>query len=712
MLSVRTRTIRFKLLSTIIIAFIFLFSMLSGSLYMGLNGMKSDLVAQTQEGIETEILGRLDAEAGKLSNRIAGYINSAFQVPMTLSRQLADSAVDKQAPLNRQQVNALVASTLNSQPGISALYTQFEPNGYDQQDAQHRGSDAIYTVKETGSLEIYWVRNSPTEIEQSPITDSNEKYAAGLDEFDNREAEWYLCSKDSRRPCVLDPYLYEISPGNAELMTSLTAPVLVGGQFAGLVGVDVNLPLFQQLTEQVSEDLYDGESKVTLLSQKGLIVASSHYKNKLARPFREAHEDLPASILSLHDRVDSIQLHNGTYYVGYKVKIDVVDSEWSLLVELPQTVVQASANQVVATIDQRVVEILSSQIIQILIISVVVIIWLLILSASVVKPIKELDGRVHNLASAEGDLTQTLEINTHAELISLSGGFNHFIHKLRNMVTQLKQVGEGAKECALKGREINDLSLQATQDQQKEIASVVVATNEMSATASEVSKLAVDVADNAQRASSSVQHAQQTLHSSVSEVEQLSAEMDSANRSIQEVENRTEDIYRILEVIKAIAEQTNLLALNAAIEAARAGDKGRGFAVVADEVRSLASKTQDSTEEINQMIQALKNGVTAAVSVIDKSSQRAQGTRENTLKSYDLLSAVRNEVSSIAEHITQVAAASEEQCAVSEEISKNLTLIGDATESLAELVSQSNEASGLLEGEILQLDEQLSSLKT
>ncbi|WP_286239093.1 methyl-accepting chemotaxis protein [Neptuniibacter halophilus] len=711
-MSIRALPISVKLLSTIIIAFVLLVGILSSSLYLSLGKMESDILAQTQEEMESEILGRLNAEAGRLSSFISGYVDSVYRVPLTVSRILAATAAKPDVRLSRDQVNELVRASLSQHQDISSTYAQFEANGYDGADNYNRGSQSIHTVADSGALEIYWVRNSPSELEQQRVEDSQEKYADEVGEFGIREAEWYLCAKDKKAPCILDPYLYEISPGNSELMTSLTAPVMVEGTFSGLVGIDVNLPIFQNLTERVSKELYGGRSKVSLLSDKGLIVSSSHYREKLTRPLTEARNDLPAGILKLHQQANGIELFEGTYYVAYPVKIAAADTTWSLLIELPQEVVLESANRLSATIDQQVLTILSSQIIQILVVSAAAIFLLLLLIRSVVSPIRELDRRVMNLSSAEGDLTQVLTIDTHAELISLSNGFNQFMHKLRDMVTQLKNVGEGAKQCALKGREINDLSLNATTDQQREIQSVVVATNELSATSSEVSKLAAEVAGNAQRARQSVENAQKTLSASVDEVGQLTAEMGQANESIQEVANRTDEIYRILEVIQGIAEQTNLLALNAAIEAARAGDKGRGFAVVADEVRNLASKTQDSTEEINTMIQGLKSGVTQAVATIEQGTQRANGTREETLQSYDLLATVGSEIGEIAEHITQVATAAEQQSSVSEEISRNLTVIGDATEALAELAGQSNQASTELENEILTLDQQLSSLRT
>jgi len=704
--------LKIKLLVTVALAFLILVTVIVASLYSNLNTMKVKIVDQTQETMEVEILGRLSGEAGKLGNQIGGYIDSVMRIPITLSKSLGASVENTGAPLTRDQVNELVKSTLKANKDISALYAQFEPNGFDGLDADNLNSESLHTVPNSGSLEVYVIRTDENEIEQEQVTDSTEKWNAEVGEFGIREAEWYLCSKDSGKPCALDPYLYEISEGYSELMTSLTSPIMVNNQFVGLVGIDVNLPVFQKLTENLSKELYGGKSRITLLSEKGLIASSSHYKQKLTRPLKEARNDLNGKLLSLHTDKTHTLLNDGIYYVGYPIEITAAGITWSLLIELPEEVVLAGANQLVGTIDESMVSIIVTELIAAGIVTGVLLFTLVIFIQTIVKPIRDLDDMVQNLASNEGDLTRTVRINTHAELISLSKGFSSFIQKLRVMVNQLKEVGDSAKQTALLGKSINAKSLKATFNQQREIDSVVTATNEMSATASEVSQLAVQVADNVNTAKDTILGSQKSLSGSVGTVQALTQDMQLASQSISDVESHTEEINKIIDVIRSIAEQTNLLALNAAIEAARAGEQGRGFAVVADEVRSLASKTQISTEEINGMIQNLQGGVKKAVEVIESGTEKAQNAMSETQLSYDSLSSVVGNIGFIADHITQVATAAEEQSAVSEEVSKNLTIIGDAATALAELAQESDKSSENLESQMQSLDAQLASLKT
>ncbi|WP_396589060.1 methyl-accepting chemotaxis protein [Bermanella sp. R86510] len=701
-----------KLIGSIAVAFVLLVVILNVNLSFNLDDMKNELATKTEQTMEQEILGRLYSEADKLGNEISGFINGAFRVPLTVAAQLEQSIENPDTRLTRDQVNLMVESTLARHDNLSSMYAQFEANAYDGADAEFFGSGDIHTTPDTGSLEIYWIRDPEGRLEQQLVEDSAEKNNATVGEFGIREAEWYLCSKDNGEPCISEPYLYEISEGYSELMTSLVVAVNANGSFRGVIGVDVNLPVFQQRIDQMVKALYGGESDVTLLSSRGWVAASSAYKDKLTRPLSESRDTIDGKLLNLHKQEKPIFLHEGVYYVATAIPIPAANTQWSVLVELPESVVKASTYSLIDIIDSNIVAIMSSATVIALVVTILVIMAVVALVRSVTRPLRELIGMVNNLASADGDLTKDVHIDTHQELIQLSSGFSQFIAKLRDIVNQLKEVGVAAKGTSERAKQINTETVQATNDQQKEIDSVVTATNEMSATATEVSQVAVEVADNAKRARSTVTDSQKSLSGSVNTVQQLTDDMQQATHSISEVASRTEDINRILDVIRAIAEQTNLLALNAAIEAARAGEQGRGFAVVADEVRSLASKTQSSTEEINQMIQGLEAGVKQAVAVIESGTGKAQSAMEETQGSYDSLTSVVEDISNIADHIAQVATAAEEQSAVSEEVSRNMTVIGDAARALANLAAESNEASDELDKEMARLDHQLSTLKT
>lgn len=156
-------------------------------------------------------------------------------------------------------------------------------------------------------MEIYYIRDSKGNIQLERVEDPDEKYDETLNEFGAREAEWYLCPMETKTACIMEPYNYEITKGYTELMTTLVVPIMNGQEFAGVVGVDINLEILQETVKAVSQQLYDGQSRVTLLREQGLIVAASHNSDALARPLAEVMPELPrATALAELDEIATL----------------------------------------------------------------------------------------------------------------------------------------------------------------------------------------------------------------------------------------------------------------------------------------------------------------------------------------------------------------------------------------------------------------------
>jgi methyl-accepting chemotaxis protein len=224
--------------------------------------------------------------------------------------------------------------------------------------------------------------------------------------------------------------------------------------------------------------------------------------------------------------------------------------------------------------------------------------------------------------------------------------------------------------------------------QQSETALVATAINEMAATAHEVAKSAADTAQASHRADGESREGKAVVGRTVRAIDALASEVENAAGVIQRLEVDTESIGRVVEVIRGIAEQTNLLALNAAIEAARAGEQGRGFAVVADEVRTLASRTQQSTREIQEMIERLQTGAKDAVAVMEKGRGQARASVEQAGTAGASLESITQAVATINDMTAQIASAAEEQTQVTEEINRNVTQIAQAVEATAQGAEQ------------------------
>jgi methyl-accepting chemotaxis protein len=682
-------------------------SLLSLSMWWGLTDKNVQLSSQVQLALQDEIKAKLDASAGEYGERVAGFINEAYRVPYSFSGMLERTAEND--PLERHRLETSVAATLEKNQQVSSMYAQFEPNGYDGRDSEFMAG-ASHSVPSAGSLEVYYARNAQGQVEHIQVAEAKEKYDTTLDEFGVREGEWYLCALETKKPCLMEPYLYEITPGNNALMTSLTVPIIVRGAARGVTGVDVNLPVFQTMIETLSKSLYQGKAKVTLLSSMGLVVAASHYDKK-ARPLSESVVKDKAELLKGLSKTGFADL-GADIAVAYPINIPLAGAQWSLVIEVPKDQAFASALAVDKAMSDSAASLGTLLLMVGAMASLFAVITIKVVISSIISPLKKIQQRVESLGSAEGDLTQTIEVDSHAELIALAKGFSAFITKLRLLIGDLKVLADSSQEESQTSAKIANLTRDSVNRQYGEIDSVVTAVNQLSATAQEVAKASEQTAAETEAMSKNVKSSEQSLAQAMAFVEAMSKDSVLAKQAVSQVSESSNNISRILEVISAIAEQTNLLALNAAIEAARAGEQGRGFAVVADEVRSLASKTQSSTNDISALISSLQKEVLSATSVIDKGVTGAQQAVEQTDKALTYLNSIVVQISEVSGQVTHIAAAAEEQSAVTEDVSRNITGISDSAAELSRLADEAQQSSQSLAKLVARQHEQLGRLKT
>ncbi len=297
------------------------------------------------------------------------------------------------------------------------------------------------------------------------------------------------------------------------------------------------------------------------------------------------------------------------------------------------------------------------------------------------------------IVTASGDLTQSIDVDSEDEIGELLTVMNGMRQKLLGMLSRISGTTDQLSAASEELSVVTGQTSCIIQKQRAETEQVATAMNEMTATVQEVAQNISHTASAASEANEHTMSGQQVVGQAVSQIGQLAEQIEQASATINELEQQSEGINSVLDVIKGIAEQTNLLALNAAIEAARAGEQGRGFAVVADEVRTLAGRTQESTEEINQMIDKLQSGSQRAVQVMEKSREQARIVVAHATESGEALATIATAVTRINDMSTQIASAAEEQSAVSEEINRNIVKINDVANDTANGAEQTSEAS-------------------
>ncbi|PTS86388.1 chemotaxis protein [Pseudomonas sp. HMWF032] len=488
------------------------------------------------------------------------------------------------------------------------------------------------------------------------------------------------------------------------------------------------------------QTLYDGAAQGDMASREQAVAILSKIKfgkdgyffghdSNVVRLFRG---DSPVDVgKSLTDRRDPNGVYinrelvnvakNNTYYVNYSSPLPTDESvlvpkmaysyylpKWDMALGTAINLdgVEAQIAQVQDEIDERISTIITSIMVIAAVLLVVFGIVGVVLSNTFLRPLQQIKDNLDDIAAGEGDLTHRLPINGDDELGQLAGSFNRFVEKIHGLVRQIVEMTGQLTELVSQVSAQAQRSEQAMDHQRHETDQVATAINEMSAAAHEVAQSAQGAAEAAQKTDTEGQAAKKVVDGSIERIHTLVQDIRNSGVSLDTLQKDVSSIVSVLDVIRSIAEQTNLLALNAAIEAARAGEAGRGFAVVADEVRALASRTQQSTQEIQGMIDRLQKGTQDAVTAMRRSSDAGDVTSEQANRAGTSLDAIAQLIGTINAMNAQIASAAEEQTAVAEEINRSVHKIAVAVDSVADETQQGAQTARNLAG----LGERLGAL--
>ncbi|MBB1368139.1 methyl-accepting chemotaxis protein [Pseudoalteromonas sp. SR44-5] len=307
------------------------------------------------------------------------------------------------------------------------------------------------------------------------------------------------------------------------------------------------------------------------------------------------------------------------------------------------------------------------------------------------KQMHYVTARINDIASGDGNLTERIVVKSQDEFAELATAFNRFLDNLQQLIrdilgqsNELNHLGTDLSQFANQNNQITQKLSQASE-------SIVSAVHQMSVASREVANVAQQSSKEADNSQHLAKQGLTAVANSSDKIVALSENMEHASNKSTELQQSSDNIAKVLEVIRAIAEQTNLLALNAAIEAARAGEQGRGFAVVADEVRTLATRTQESTNDIQKMVEQFANSVEQSLTAINGGKRFADEAVASFTQTNDVLNAMQESSVKVNDMAMQTAQATDEQTAVAEEISHNLSSLNEQTMQGGELARSTEE---------------------
>jgi methyl-accepting chemotaxis protein len=503
---------------------------------------------------------------------------------------------------------------------------------------------------------------------------------------------------------------------SADLTTGIVSAVVEGpvylpdGTLLGVGGVDLHL---NKVGDKVDTIRYHGEGIPFLLDGKGNIVhfpAQNGLEIEANDPIAEFDKKAKdshgfAAIAKAAQQgvagFSQLTFQGANYYVSYQpVQLEFPEMAWLVGVLVPAKLIDAPIQSAI-----------NWALIATLLMLSLITLTILFSTRLITRPLTQLTDAMRDIASGDGDLTRTIDIQQQDEVGALAGHFNTFVGKLRHSLQLTRQQANQVQSSSQHLNQVVGLTNQEIQHGKLQIDAVSAAVVEMAATVQEISHNAQSTSDAAAHAQQQGQDGFKLSELAVLDMNQLDSRMVEAVQVVMGLAKESESIGTVVDVIKGIAEQTNLLALNAAIEAARAGEQGRGFAVVADEVRSLAGRTRESTDDIRRMVEKLQQIAKQAEEVMERGRSQTEVSAGRAHSMQQALAAISKAIVVVQEQSTQIAVATEQQTIVAEDINQSLHSITALIDNTASHALELTDEARQLDGSATELKQVVAQFK-
>lgn len=640
----------------------------------------------------------------------------ALNVTRTVAVTLGVAKEQSELALTREGVNALIKKMLTENPQFAAFYTAWEPNAFDERDQEYAGKAGYNS---DGRFNFIWSRSADGAIRADVTPPGDAEIAA-----------WYQAPKRALKEVIIEPYPHVVQ-GKEVLKTTLAVPIIVRGEFLGMVGADIKLDFLQKLGDGLN--LYNGAGKLLLLSHRGIIAGTTGQPELIKQTLDKTMPELSEVLSRIKDGQSQVEVAGRNLKVLVPLPIGQTGTPWGALLLIPTAAVTAEATRV-----------MWGQLLAGLLLTALAMLLLWYLAGKVAAPIKAAAQFAEKLAKgetvskvfvtsadetgrlltamnsmldsadslvqtreerdslqrsiikllndvgsvAEGDLTREAEVNNDATG-AIADSFNFMTGELRRIVGDVKQV---ALEVGTTASQTQHATQQLAEEAKTRAEQIIQASQEIDAMADSirrVSETADTSKDVAHQSLATAKRGAEVLQHTVAGMSQLREQVQETAKRIKRLGEHSQEIGEIVQLINDIAYRTSVLALNASIQAARAGEAGRGFAVVAEDVDRLAKRSGEATKRIAALVQTTQMGAKEAIAAMEESTQSVvQGT---TLihEAGEALSEIESVSAQLAKLVQSISESAQQQTQESAAVSQRMVWISKATGETASGIKQS-----------------------